>query len=76
MSARSAPLSPDLEPSKSRCPFDGAGRSLAQSDGAADAARCHRVIAGDHDHPDPRFPAGPDGLRHVGARGVRKADET
>ena len=57
-------------------PFDGTRHSAPQSHGTANAARRHRVIAGDHDHSDPRFPAGSYGLRHVGARRVRETDET
>ena len=55
--------------------FDDIGGGVAEADGAADAARGHRVIAGDHDHADAGLPAVLDGVRHVGARRILQPDE-
>jgi len=48
---------------------------MTEADGAADAARRHRVIAGHHDHADAGGAAVMNRLRHVGARGVFQADD-
>ena len=56
--------------------FDDGCGSFAQADRAADAARGHGVVAGDHDDADAGAPAGLDGVRHVGARRVFQRDET
>ena len=48
---------------------------IAEPDGAADAARGHRVIAGHHDDADAGSPAVLDGMWHIGARRVLQADK-
>ena len=41
-----------------------------------DGLRRGRIVAGDHDHPDPRAAAKRHRLRHRGAQGIGKADQT